>query len=256
MGFLPGRRLDWSDEFDGPAGSPPNPKWWKHERGDGSDTGNPGWGNGELQYYTDRAANACLDGHGNLAVRVTKENGGYNSARLITKGLVEYTFGRIEARARMPRGAGIWSAIWALGADIDRIAWPACGEIDIAENLGRQPRRVFGTLHCPGHSGDTGVSGERILPEDLSDDFHVFAVAWGPRQIEWSLDGHPYFAVTAQALGEAWVFDHPFYMLINLAVGGHLGGAVVPGTTFQDAFLIDYVRVYDTSDRQAGIAGR
>jgi beta-glucanase (GH16 family) len=248
MSTLLGRHLNWSDEFDGPADSPPNPRWWKYELGDGFETGNPGWGNGELQLYTDRAANACHDGRGNLAIRVTNENGGYNSARIITKGLVEFTFGRIEARARVPRGAGLWSAIWALGADIDQAGWPACGEIDIVENLGRQPRRVFGTLHCPGHSGDAGISGAHILSEGLSDDFHIFAVEWGPHRIEWSLDGHSYFAVPDSDLGEAWVFDHPFYLLINLAVGGHLGGTVSAGTTFEDPFVIDYVRVYEATN--------
>ena len=249
MSFLVGRHLVWSDEFEGSAGSPPNSKWWKHELGDGSDAGNPGWGNSELQHYTDRAANACHDGRGNLAIRVTNENGTFYSTRIITKGLVEFTFGRIETRARMPGGAGLWSAIWALGADIDQATWPACGEIDIMENLGRQPRRVFGTLHCPGHSGDAGISGAHILGDDASNDFHIFSVEWGPQQIEWSLDGNPYFAATARDLGGAWVFDHPFYLLINLAVGGHLGGTVVPGTTFHDAFLIDYVRIYDVNDR-------
>jgi beta-glucanase (GH16 family) len=248
MSLLAGRRLYWSDEFDGPAGSPPDPRWWKHELGDGSDTGNPGWGNDELQHYTDRAANACHDGRGNLAIRATNENGGYKSARIITKGLFEFTFGRIEARARVPRGAGLWSAIWALGANIDQAPWPACGEIDLVENLGRQPRRIFGTLHCPGHSGDAGISGAHILSEDASNDFHIFAVEWGPQQIEWSLDGHPYFAVPSRDLGKAWVFDHPFYLLINLTVGGNLGGPVAPGTTFEDRFLIDYVRIYDAND--------
>jgi beta-glucanase (GH16 family) len=238
MALRPGRRLLWSDEFDGPASTPPNPKWWTHEIGD------HGWGNDEVQRYTDRIANACHDGRGNLAIAVTRGNEGYNSARLVTKGLVEFTFGRVEARARVPQGAGLWSAVWALGSNIDHTPWPGCGEIDILENLGRQPRRVFGTVHCPGHFGDDGIGGERLDAEDLSDNFHVYAIEWSPHRIEWSLDGVTYFAVTPHDLGEAWVFDHPFYLLINLAVGGHLGGPIPAGSIFPHAFLVDYVRIY------------
>jgi beta-glucanase (GH16 family) len=233
-----GEALIWSDEFDAPAATPPNPAWWKHEVGD------HGWGNEELQGYTDRPANACHDGRGNLAITATLEHGRYRSARLTTKGLVEFTFGRIEARVRVPSGGGIWSAVWALGADIEQVPWPGCGEIDIMENLGRQPRRVFGTLHCPGHFGDAGTSGEHILTEDLSKDFHIFDVEWSAERIEWSIDGRSYFAATKDDLGAAWVFDHPFYLLVNVAIGGHLGGAVATGATFPNALLVDYIRVY------------
>jgi beta-glucanase (GH16 family) len=144
----------------------------------------------------------------------------------------------------VPRGAGLWPAVWALGADIDAVGWPGCGEIDIVEHVGHDPRGAFGTIHCPGHAGAAGFSGSVQLDQDLADGFHVFAVEWEPERIAWSVDGREYHAATPADVPGGWVFDHPHFLLLNLAVGGDLGGPVAPETAFPTALLIDYVRVY------------
>jgi beta-glucanase (GH16 family) len=239
------RQLVWSDEFDGPAGSPPDLSSWGFELGDGSADGNPGWGNAELQWYTDNAANVSQDGRGNLAVTAcTDAERGYTSARLVTKGKMTFRYGRIETRARVPRGAGLWSAVWALGANIDEAPWPRCGEIDVMEHVGKDGRRVFGTVHGPGYAGAAGVGGGVYLTEDPTDGFHVFAAEWTARRIEWSVDDHIYHAVTPHDVPGAWVFDHPAYLLVNLAVGGTLAGPVDADMTFPRELLLDYLRVY------------
>jgi beta-glucanase (GH16 family) len=235
----PARRLLWSDEFDEPAGSPPDPSSWTFELGAG------GWGNGELQRYTDEVANAAQDGLGSLVVTARSlPSGGFTSARIISKGSVELRYGRIETRVRVPAGAGLWAAIWALGADIDSVAWPDCGEIDIVEQLGREPHRVFGTIHGPGFAGANGFSGASELRWPVSDGFHVFAVEWRRQLIEWSVDDHAYHSATPADVPGPWVFDHPFYLLINLAVGGDLGGPVADETRFPASLLVDYIRLY------------
>ena len=236
--------LVWSDEFDGPAGTPPDARFWTHELGDGADYGIPGWGNGELQVYTASTANAAHDGRGNLAITARREGGGFTSARLVTKGKLEVGYGRIEARVRVPRGAGLWPAVWALGADIDETPWPACGEIDVMEHVCREPRRMFGTIHGPGYSGDGGHVATIDLPRDVADEFHVVAVDWAPGLLEWSLDGREFHRATPADVAGSWVFDHPFYLLLNLAVGGTFGGPLAEDTAFPQAFLVDYVRVY------------
>jgi beta-glucanase (GH16 family) len=235
----------WSDEFDGAGGSPPDARFWSFELGDGSVQDNPGWGNHELQWYTDDLANAAHDGSGNLVVTAhRRDDGSYTSARLVTKGKVELAYGRIETRARVPAGAGLWPAVWALGANIDAVPWPGCGEIDVMEYVAREPRRAFGTIHGPGYSGGSGWTGTIDLDEDLARDYHVFAVEWEPERIEWSLDGTVYHAATPADVTGAWVFDHPFYVLVNLAVGGDFGGPVAPDTWFPASLVVDYVRVY------------
>lgn len=232
------RRLVWADEFDRSAGSPPDERSWRHE------TGRPGWRNAELQTYTSETGNAFHDGDGNLVIRAIRTPAGYTSARLRTKGLREFRFGRVEARALLPSGAGLWSAIWALGGDIDTASWPACGEIDIVEHVGRDPARVFGTVHCPGKSGREGPNGGFMGSAPFGGGFHIFAVDWTPSAISWCVDGRSYFEVTRGDLGSAWVFDHPFFFVINLAVGGWLGGEVAEATLFPADLKIDYVRVY------------
>ena len=232
-------KLIWSDEFDGPAASPPDPLWWSHE------IGGHGWGNGELQFYTNDLANASLDGRGNLAIRALRSGDAITSARLITKARFEFQHGRLEARALLPSGPGIWSAIWMLGSDIDAVGWPACGEIDVMENLGAEPRRVFGTVHCPGHFGRGGIRADDVTRQLPPGTFRLFAVDWGPRSIVWSIDGREYHSVSAAQLDSSWVFNHPFYILVNLAVGGSLGGAVSDRTQFPAELKIDYLRVYE-----------
>lgn len=231
-------QLIWADEFDAREGAPPDPAWWSHE------VGGHGWGNDELQAYTSDPANASHDGQGNLVIRALKRGDAITSARLITKGRFDFRHGRVEARALLPVGSGLWSAIWMLGSDIDEVGWPGCGEIDVMENLGADPGRVFGTVHCPAHSGSNGVSGEATRRPTPPGTYRLFAVDWAPGSIIWSVDGREYHSVSPAQLGASWVFDHPFYLLVNLAVGGTLGGALGEDTRFPAEFKLDYLRVY------------
>ena len=240
--------LVWSDEFEGAAGTPVNDENWTAE------IGGSGWGNNELEYYTDRAENASLDGEGNLAIVAQQESLGnachyglcdYTSARLISRGKVELTYGRVEARIRVPHGQGIWPAFWMLGSDINQVGWPQSGEIDIMENIGREPKIVHGTVHGPGYSGAEGVTGGYQIGEGFADDFHVFAIDWDPGIIRWYVDGNLYHVVTPADLdGDEWVFDHDFFLLLNVAVGGNWPGMPDATTNFPQTMLVDYVRVY------------
>lgn len=239
-----GMKLVWSDEFEAPAGAPPDPRWWRAE------VGGHGWGNGELQRYTDRTANAAHDGAGHLVIRAIRNDSGFTSARLVTKGLMEFRYGRLEVRARFPDGAGLWSAVWMLGANIDRAPWPACGEIDVVEHLGAEPAEIFGTVHCPGHCGAGGIGGRVALPAPACDRFSVYAVDWGPDSVAWSVDGRRYFRVTTAELGRAWVFDHPFFLLVNLAVGGTLGRQAPSDAHLPGELVLDHVRVFQAADQE------
>lgn len=245
--------LMWSDEFDGEAGTLPDSATWTMEIG-----GN-GWGNQEHQYYTNRAENASLDGQGNLAIVAREENPGnytchyglcrYTSARLISRDKVEFTYGRVEARIKVPFGQGIWPAFWMLGANFQSVGWPNSGEIDVMEHIGKEPRNVHGTIHGPGYSGGGGITGRIQLDEDVSDDFHVFAVDWDPGAIRWYVDGQLYHAVSASDLdGRQWVFDHDFFLLLNVAVGGQWPGYPDETTQFPQTMLVDYVRVYKLAE--------
>lgn len=242
--------LVWSDEFEGPAGTRPDPKKWTF------DVGGHGWGNDELQHYTDRRENAALDGEGRLAIRARREawtaddgtTREYTSARLKTVGLFEPTHGRVEARIQVPGGQGIWPAFWMLGHDIAWVGWPACGEIDVMENIGREPGQVHGSLHGPGFSGDKGLSAATRLPDRgrLADGFHVFATEWEPGSVRFLLDDAAYATFTPADVpaGGHWAFEHPFFLLLNVAVGGRWPGSPDATTEFPQAMLVDYVRVY------------
>ncbi len=260
-------QLVWSDEFEGLAGAQPDFGVWTPEIGDGSANGIAGWGNAERQSYTDDPANLFLDGEGNLVIRVLETRGEappcyyggpceYTSARIITAGTVEVTYGRIEARIKLPRGQGIWPAFWMLGHDIGQVGWPESGEIDIMEHIGREPNQVHGTIHGPGYSGAEGIGRGTTLPggDPVADDFHVFAVDWTPESITWSLDGVAFSTLSPGDLpsGARWVYDHPFFIILNVAVGGYWPGYPDASTVFPQEMLIDYVRVYaspDTSER-------
>jgi beta-glucanase (GH16 family) len=254
--------LVWSDEFNGAAGTPPNPSIWNHEVGDGSANGNTGWGNNELEYYTDSTDNAALDGQGNLQIVARKAPSSltcyygpcqYTSARLTTQNKMQFMYGRIEARIRIPQGAGMWPAFWGLGTNIGRVGWPTSGEIDIMENVGRQPGLLYATIHGPGYSGANGFGGTYQASGDLSSVFHVYAIDWRPGHVDWLIDGVKYFSAAAKNVApNQWVYDHPFFLLLNVAVGGNFGQAVGPDTVFPQSMLVDYVRVYgvtDTSER-------
>lgn len=246
-------RLIWSDEFDGAAGASVDARKWSAE------IGGRGWGNKELEYYTDSTKNAYLDGHGSLVIKALEVSLGpefkcwygpcrYTSARLITKKKFSQAYGRFEARIKIPYGQGLWPAFWMLGDDIDRTGWPACGEIDIMENIGREPSKVHGTIHGPGYSGSGGIGAPFALSDGkrFADDYHIFAVEWEPQAIRFYVDGYLYATRTPTDLprGAKWVYDHPFFIILNLAVGGSWPGDPDRTTVFPQTMMVDYVRVY------------
>jgi beta-glucanase (GH16 family) len=243
-----GWKLTWSDEFNRPGANLPDPSKWTLE------TGGNGWGNNELEYYTARLDNA-KEQDGLLTVRAAKEdylgaNGkrrAYTSARLKTKDKFSQRYGRFEARIELPYGKGIWPAFWLLGDDIDKVGWPACGEIDIMESIG-EPDKVYGTIHGPGYSGAKGVQGKYSLISGrrLQDDFHIFAVEWEPAEIRFYFDDVMYKSTKPQDIpaGTHWAFDHPFFIILNLAVGGNWPGSPNSETVFPQTMQVDYVRVY------------
>jgi beta-glucanase (GH16 family) len=264
----PGWKLVWSDDFNGPDGSAPDPQKWTYDIGvDGN-----GWGNNELEYYTSSRRNVSvrhgmlvitaiqqkytgpavspesrMDGQASVTREVTRD---YTSARIKTQGLFSEAYGRFEARIKIPRGQGMWPAFWMLGADIDKTGWPGCGEIDIMENIGKEPSEVHGSIHGPGPSGSgtDDMTATYMLPHAgrFSDAFHVFAVEWEPKVIRFYVDNHLYETATRRGLphGTGWVFDHPFFLLLNLAVGGDWPGSPDKSTQFPQEMLVDYVRVY------------
>ena len=235
--------LVWQDEFD--TDGAPNPTNWDYNIGIGQD----GWGNNELQYYTDRAENVTVQ-NGVLIITAKKEqfNGSnYTSARLLTKGKFEQTYGRFEARIRLPWGQGLWPAFWLLGDDSNgTVIWPQIGEIDIMENVGNEPTKIFGTVHGPGYSGAESISKSYSLENDRFDNgFHIFGVEWGPDYINYYVDDVLYNQITPDDVPGEWVFNRgPFYIILNVAVGGDLPGAPNSETVFPQTMLVDYVRVY------------
>ncbi len=237
------RRVIWHDEFDGPLGSLPDPMKWAF------DLGGNGWGNHELEVYTNSAANIQQDGKGHLIIRATKNaQGGYESARIKTQGHFSFTYGRVEARMKLPQGQGLWPAFWMLGDNIESAGWPQGGEIDIMENIGREPEIVHGTIHGPGYSGSKGISSSFTFTKAArpSDDFHVYALNWTPGKIEFLVDDKVYKTITPASLppGTTWVYDHPFFLLLNLAVGGAWPGNPDLSTDFPQELVVDWVRVY------------
>ncbi len=241
--------LVWSDEFNGPDGSHVDPGKWTFE------TGGNGFGNNELEYYTKRSRNAIIRG-GNLVIRAFKEKytgadgvtRQYTSARLKTQAKFSQKYGRFAARIKIPRGQGLWPAFWMLGNDIDHVGWPTCGEIDIMENVGKEPAIIHGTIHGPGYSGPEGIEARYTLPrgQAFADQFHIYAAEWEPTAIRFYVDDHLYATRTPSDISPAqkWVFDHPFFLLLNVAVGGAWPGSPDSNTPFPQAMLVDYVRVY------------
>lgn len=242
------RTLDWSDEFNGPDGSLPDASKWSLE------TGGNGWGNQELEYYTDRPENVHIE-HGHLVITARREaytgkdgiSRHFTSARIKTQNKFSQAYGRFEARIRLPHGQGLWPAFWMLGDDIDQSGWPECGEIDIMENIGKEPSTVHGTIHGPGYSGDKGISAPFTLPNiRFASHYHLFAVEWAPNVIRFYVDKHLYATRTPADLppGTSWVYNHPFFLILNMAVGGSWPGDPDSTTTFPQTMLVDYVRVY------------
>jgi len=239
----------WSDEFNQPDGSAPDPAKW------GYDTGGGGWGNNELETYT--TTNARIQG-GQLVIEadrvIAAGKTNYTSTRMLTQGKGSWAYGRMEARIKIPRGQGIWPAFWMLGTNIDSVGWPTCGEIDIMENIGKTSDQGtdHGTIHGPQGGGDYngggGVGGSYTLPGGaaLADNFHIFAIEWTNNQIKWFLDTINYFTATPASLpgGATWVFTQPQFFILNVAVGGNWPGYPDATTVFPQQMLVDYVRVY------------
>jgi beta-glucanase (GH16 family) len=257
----PGWRLAWSDEFDGPDGSDVDPSKWTHDVGN-EGTAGWGWGNGELEYYTPGARNAVVEG-GVLVITAATigaqaysgcwYGGGscqYTSARINTMKSFSQAYGRFEARIQVPRGAGLWPAFWLLGTNVAQTGWPRCGEVDIMENSGGTPQTNHGSLHAPGagSSNAATLTATYTTPggATLADDFHTYAIDWTPSGIWFYVDDRLYETQTPDTATESsasWVFDHPFFIILNLAVGGTLPGNP-NGTSFPQLMKVDWVRVY------------
>ncbi|WNH14017.1 family 16 glycosylhydrolase [Thalassobellus suaedae] len=266
--------LVMADEFD--AEGAPNTEIWGYDTG----TGVNGWGNNELQYYTKRTENVKVE-NGVLLLTALKEdfNGAsYTSARLSTKDLFEQAYGRFEARIKVTGGSGLWPAFWLLGADCETevddnpetLKWPICGEIDIMEYRRQEPTKVSGSVHGPGYSGETNPQGQITKSYDLGNDrldagFHIYGIEWGPEYINYYIDDVLYNQITPSDIEVTpsdviyeledgtdvtgnWVFNKPFYIIINLAVGGAFPGAPDSDETFPQSMLVDYVRVYKSSN--------
>jgi beta-glucanase (GH16 family) len=231
----------WHDEFDGPELDLKN---WTF------DIGGNGWGNAEWQAYTDEPENVRIE-DGMLVIEAREDSTlpagrPYSSARIKTQGLHAWQYGRIEARMKLPYGQGIWPAFWMLGENINDVGWPTAGEIDILEHVGKEPNRIYATVHAPGYSGGSeGATSNLLVPMDtLKNDFHVFAIEWEENVIRWYFDDQQYFKLTPDDVPDTWIFDHPFFIILNLAVGGRWPGYPDETTVFPQFLYVDYVRVY------------
>ncbi len=239
-----GYNLVWQDEF---AGETLNPANWTYELGDGC-PGNCGWGNNELEYY--RPENTLMT-RGHMVIEAKQENFGgknYTSSRIITKNKREFKYGRIDIRAVLPEGKGLWPALWMLGENIDNTSWPACGEIDIMELTGERPNRIIGTAHFGANlSQHQFRTAAKFLPagQKFSQEFHVFSIIWKEDQIEWYMDDQLYHTITPANLnGQPYPFNQPFFFIFNVAVGGNLPGSPDATTVFPQRMIVDYVRVF------------
>jgi beta-glucanase (GH16 family) len=231
-------RLVWSDEFNNP-GLPDSTKW-SYDLGTGCPN-NCGWGNNELEYYTNRPENAVVQ-DGMLKIMLRKEpfkGSAYTSAKLVSKGKYAFTYGKVEAKAKLPEGKGTWPAIWMLGSNIGKAGWPACGEIDIMEHRGFEPDKIFGTLHYPGHSG-ANADGNTKMISNATGQFHVYAMEWSATEIKIFVDNQLCHTV-ANSTGSP--FNQDFFLILNVAIGGGFGGPVDPAFTIS-TMEVDYIRVY------------
>lgn len=234
-----GYKLLWADEFNRPG--KPDPAIWTAE------TGGNGWGNNEAQYYTDRVENAVVK-DGKLFITALKEeyNGkSYTSARLITKGKRDFTYGRVEVAAKLPAGKGTWPAIWMLGSNIGEVGWPKCGEIDIMEHVGFDMNVVHASIHTKAFNHPAGTQKTaKTLVDQVDGKFHVYAMEWTPKKIDFFIDGKLYFIYTPDEYNpDQWPFANPAFIILNLAIGGNWGGEV-DTTSFPKVMEVDYVRVY------------
>ena len=245
----PGWTLVWSDEFEGHDNSAPDPRKWTY------DLGGSGWGNHELESYTKRPQNVSIQ-NGNLIITALQESytgsdgiaKNYTSARVKTQGLFAQEYGRFETRIKIPYGQGVWPAFWLMGEDFAKDGWPVCGEIDIMENIGKEPTVIHGSMHGPGYSGGDDLTAPFHLPSgrQFSDSFHIFAIEWEPNVVHFYVDNYLYASFTSADVpdGKPWVFNHKSFIILNVAVGGDWPGPPDASTNFPQTMLVDYVRVY------------
>lgn len=234
-----GMNLVWSDEF---SGKTINPLVWNY------DIGGSGWGNNELEYYTNSSKNVFVT-NGYLVIEARKETyktNNYTSARLLSKDKKSFTYGRIDFRAKLPKGQGIWPALWMLGSNISTKSWPACGEIDIMELLGHEPQKTYGTIHWGAAGGpSTHIGGNYLLnSQTFSDSFHVFSLLWETNKLSFLIDNIPFFSADKSQVNGDYPFDKPFFFIMNVAVGGNWPGNPDTTTIFPQRMIVDYVRVF------------
>jgi len=231
------RKLVWEDNFDGEN---LNSEIWNFELGDGCPN-LCGWGNNELQIYT-KKNHELKDGL--LTITARHENGGYSSSKINTQGNREFQYGKIEVKAKLPTGKGLWPAFWMLGSNIKEVGWPLCGEIDILEYVGKEPETIFTTLHTADSYGSS-INTRKDVVKGIEEGFHVYAIDWTKDKIDFYIDNKLFYSFLPKNKSvEVWPFDQPFYMILNVAIGGNFGGAEVDDSIFPQEFVIDYVRVY------------
>lgn len=239
-------QLVWSDDFEGSAGQLPDTSKWNFDLG----TGQGGWGNHELQSYTDNPENVSLDGEGNLVITAIRNGSSFTSARINTRDVFAQKYGRFEARLITPYGPGIWPAFWMLGDNHLTDGWPQCGEIDIMELRGQAPHIMYGTLHGPGYSGGNPITKSYSLDNGRFDtDYHIYAVEWFEDRIDFFVDDYLYQRVETTDVPGKWVYDHPFFVILNVAVGGDFVGFPTEETPFPQKMTVDYVKIYRSSDK-------
>lgn len=237
----PSMKTFWSDEFDAQS---LNTNSWTYDIGNGCPN-LCNWGNNELQLYGDQSNTIRLN-EGKLIITAINDNGIYRSARIKTKGKIETTYGRIDIRARLPRGKGIWPAFWLLGSNIDTNLWPGCGEIDLMELIGSQPSTVHGTVHYENNTNkayQTSTGSTSLSTGQFYDSFHVFTTIWDRNRIDWYLDNELYASFSYPSVSGN-TFRLPYYFLINMAVGGRWPGSPDNTTVFPQELVVDYIRVF------------
>ena len=234
----PKKRVVFSEDFEEPF---LDINYWNYELGDGC----PelcGWGNKELQHYT--KSNIFIRNK-NLVIKATRENNKFFSGRITTKDKVEFQYGTVEVRAKLPTGTGMWPAIWMLGHDIDENYWPSCGEIDIMEYVGKNPGEIHTTLHTTDSYGKSKNTKITNL-DNIEQGFHVYTMHWDKDQIQFTIDNNIVYTFSPDNKNDSvWPFDKPFYLILNLAIGGNFGGFEVDNNVFPQEFIIDYIKVYD-----------
>ena len=259
--------LVWSDDFDGPAGHGLDPTSWQVDSTDGCARGICGWGNQEKEYYSGAPENLALDGRGHLMIVARRAPAGltcyygpcrYTSAKITTRGKVEAGPGRVEARIKLPAGQGLWPAFWLLGADFPGTPWPDCGELDIMENHGSNPQSTSSAIHGPGYFGNTPfVHADTLTRGRFAEDFHTFSVVWDSLRVQFFVDDSLHYTVERREVEHhgRWVFDQPFFIILNLAVGGTFDSDPKSDRVFPATMVVDYVRVYRAGGGGRGAGG-